>query len=172
MTLDERRQWIAIYGSAHPMLLDALERYPREMWQYRPTPEDFTIHEIFVHVTDSEANSYARCRFLIAQPGATVSAYDEVGWSKALAYHARSVTDAVELFRWLRGNTFRLVRDLPDATWEHTVQHPEIGTITMDDWLKTYALHVPEHIAQMERVYQSWLDSIETAAATRTPSHS
>lgn len=156
MTPDERRQKIAVYGSAHDMLLKALERYPRAMWQYRPAPDDFTIHEIFVHITDSEANSFVRCRRFIAEPGSTVMAYDEMAWARALNYHAQSVENAVELFRWLRGNTVQLIRDLPQETWTHTIEHPENGTMTMDDWLDTYTRHVPEHLAQMERVYQAW----------------
>lgn len=157
MTPDVRRQKIVMYGSAHDMLLKAMERYPRDMWKYRPSPHDFTIHEIFVHVTDSEANSFVRARHFIAQPGSTVGAYDEAGWARALDYHTQSVQDAVELFRWLRGNTYKVIRDLADEVWTHTVNHPENGLMTMEDWLDTYTRHVPEHIAQMERVYQTWL---------------
>jgi hypothetical protein len=141
------------------MLCKALERYPQAMWQYRLGPYDFTIHEIFVHVTDSEANSFVRCRHFIAQPGSTVSAYQEALWARSLGYHTQSVHDSVELFRWLRGNTYQLIRDLPDDVWSHTIQHPENGVMTMEDWLDVYARHVPEHVAQMERVYKAWLAS-------------
>ncbi len=153
---EQRRQRIAMYGSAYDMLQNAIARYPHEMWQYRPTPQDFTIHEILVHITDSEVNSFVRARRLIAEPGSAVLAYDEWAWASKLSYHAQSVDDAVELFRWLRGNTYKLIRDLPDAVWSNTVVHSENGVMTMDDWLDDYTRHVPEHVAQMERVYQTW----------------
>ena len=156
MTLDQRRQQIAIYGSAYDMLKNAMERYPREMWQYRPTPQDFTIHEILVHITDSEANSFVRARRFIAESGSGVLGYDEFTWASKLNYHAQSVDDAVELFRWLRGNTYKLIRDLPEEVWGSTVVHSENGVMTMDEWLDVYTRHVPEHVAQMERVYQTW----------------
>lgn len=157
MTLDERRQKIVVYASAHDMLLRAMERYPRAMWQYRPSARDFTIHEIFVHVADSEANSFVRARHFIAQPRSTVSAYEETVWADKLNYHAQPVDDAVELFRWLRNNTYKMIRDLPDEVWAHSITHPENGVMKMEDWLDIYAHHVPEHVAQMERVYQAWL---------------
>lgn len=157
MELDERLQKIAVYGSAYDMLKNALERYPRAMWQYRPAPDDFTIHEIFIHIADSEVNSFVRCRRFIAEPGSVVMGYDEAGWARALNYHAQAVEHAVELFRWLRGNTYLLIRDLPPEIWTHTVVHSENGVMTMDDWLEVYTRHVPEHIAQMEHVYQAWL---------------
>lgn len=162
MSLDKRniQEWraqqIVIYGSAYDMLQNALERYPREMWQYRPTPNDFSIHEIAVHIADSEANSFVRARRFIAEPGSAVLGYDEFGWAKKLEYHAQDVDDAVELFRWLRGNTYKLIRELPERVWSNTVVHSENGVMTMDDWLEVYTRHVPEHVAQMERVYQAW----------------
>lgn len=159
MSPDERHRKISIYGSGYDMLKNAMDRYPREMWHYRPTPEEFSIHEILLHVTDSEANSFVRARHLIAQPGSTVSSYDEMRWSKTLDYHHQSPDDAVELFRWLRGNTYKLIRDVPPDVWAHTIRHPQNGEMTMDDWLDTYMRHVPEHVAQMESVYQSWLSS-------------
>lgn len=163
MTIDERRQKIVMYTSAQDMLVRAMARFPREMWEYRPSPQDFTIHEIFVHVTDSEANSFVRARHFIAQPGSTVSAYDEFGWASKLNYHAQSVEDAVDLFRWLRGNTAKLIHDLPDEVWTHTINHPENGMMKMEDWLDVYTRHVPEHVAQMEGVYQAWLKGKEQA---------
>lgn len=159
MTTDERLRNIAVYGSAYDMLQKAIERYPREMWQYRPAPDDFTIHEILVHIADSEANSYVRCRRFIAEPGSVVLGYDEAGWARKLEYHAQPVEDAMGLFGRLRNSTFLLIRDLPQETWAHTVEHSENGTMTMDDWLEVYTSHVPEHIAQMERIYQAWLAS-------------
>lgn len=160
MTPDDRQQKIAVYGSAYDMLQKALERYPRAMWQFRPAPDDFTIHEILVHIADSEVNSFVRCRRFIAEPGTKVMGYDEGGWARALNYHEQSVENAVELFRWLRGNTFLLIRDLPEEMWAHTVEHSENGIMTMDNWLDVYTRHVPEHIAQMERVYRTWLARI------------
>jgi hypothetical protein len=66
------------YGAAYEKLTAALPQFPREMWQYRAAPNGWTIHEIIVHIADSEANSYARCRRFIAEPGSTVMAYDEM----------------------------------------------------------------------------------------------
>ncbi|MCG8351220.1 MAG: DinB family protein [Chloroflexales bacterium] len=63
---------IESYGSAYNTLVTALQAFPAEMWQWRALPNTWTIHEIIVHITDSEANSYARCRRCIAEPGSTV----------------------------------------------------------------------------------------------------
>ncbi len=152
----ERQAKIEVYGQGHALLLAAVARYPRAMWQARPAPDLWTIHEIIVHVTDSEANSFVRLRRLIAEPGSTVLGYAEEVWAKALDYHSLSPDDALELFRWLRGNSYTLLVRQPDDVWTHTVTHSHDGLVTMDTWLDTYARHVPDHVDQMEAVYQAW----------------
>ncbi len=151
-----RRQKIELYGRAAVLLTAALERFPKEMWQYRSPVEDWTIHEIVVHITDSEANSYVRCRRFIAEPGQTLMAYDENQWAKSLDYHALDVETAVSLFKWLRQSSYELIQRLPDHVWQNEAHHPESGQMRLDDWLDIYSRHVPEHIAQMARIYEAW----------------
>ena len=153
---NERQDKLDKYGAAHGELIAALQRYPRDMWQYRSLVEQWTIHEVVVHIADSEANSFVRLRRLIAEPGSEVMAYDENAWATRLGYQAQSPDDALELFRRLRRNSYMLVKSLPPATWAHTIQHPENGPMTMDDWLEVYARHVSDHVAQMERIYAEW----------------
>jgi DinB family protein len=155
-SIEMRRQKIESYGAAHATLVAALERFPQDMWQFRPAPDRWTIHEIIVHITDSEANSYVRCRRLLAEPGSTVMGYDEWTWASALDYHAQSTAEAVELFKWLRRKSYTLIRDQPESVWANTVHHTESGLMTMDEWLDIYNRHIPDHIQQMQAVYDDW----------------
>jgi len=157
MNQEERRNKIEAYGQAHAQLVEALQRFPQEMWAFRPAPEDWTIHEIVVHIADSEANSYIRCRRCIAEPGKAVMAYDEVRWAQALHYGDQSADEALQVFKWLRLKSYRLIQSLPESVWSQTLEHPEIGTMTLEDWLTIYERHVPEHLTQMERNYTAWL---------------
>lgn len=152
----DRRAKIESYGRAYTRLETAVRDFPAEMWTYRPDESDWTIHEIIIHITDSEANSYVRCRRLIAEPGSEVLGYDEAGWARRLDYHRQSTAVALELFRLLRQSSYELIRDLPEAVWVNTVIHSESGRMGMDDWLDIYERHVPEHIAQMRAIYETW----------------
>lgn len=96
MTSDERFRKIESYGAAHDLFgRGALARFPRAMWHYRPAPDRWTIHEIVVHITDSEANSYIRCRRLLAEPGSAVLGYDEARWA-----HEPAITIRASRRRW------------------------------------------------------------------------
>jgi len=82
--------------------------------------------------------------------------YDEMQWARELKYLEQKPGEAIQLFKWLRGNTYKLIKNLPEDVWAHTVNHSENGLMTMDDWLDVYDHHVPEHVAQMERIYEEW----------------
>lgn len=156
MTREDQLTLIESYGKAHAELVEALRQFPREMWMFKPSPDRWSIHEIVIHIADSEANSYVRCRRFVAQPGESVMAYDEMRWADALRYHDQSTEEAVELFKWLRLRSYRLIKSLPEAVWSNTVLHPDNGVMTMDDWLDVYERHVREHVEQMRANYANW----------------
>jgi hypothetical protein len=156
MNKAERQRKIESYGNAYQVLVEAIRNFPVEMWQFRSAPDSWTIHEIIVHITDSEANSFARCRKIIAEPGSTVMSYNEPEWAKALTYHGQSTEEALELFKCLRRASYKLIQKLPDSAWLYSIEHPENGTMTLDDWLSVYEDHIPAHVAQMRNVYEEW----------------
>jgi hypothetical protein len=162
MNSQARQLKIEHYGNAYNILTNAIKRFPKEAWHFRSPDDPWTIHEIVVHITDSEANSFVRCRHFIAQPGEPILAYDENQWARALDYEGQSAEDALELFRWLRLMSYRLIKSLPESAWSNTVYHPENGVMTLDDWLDVYASHIPDHVEQMNRIYEAWLSQPAT----------
>jgi len=162
MKPEERNEKIESYGMAYMRLVSALERYPREMWQFRSDPDAWTIHEIIIHIADSEVSSYFRCRRFLAEPGSIVPGYDEAKWARKLHYHEQSTDEALELFKWLRTKSYKLIKDLPELVWSNTVYHTENGIMTLDDWLDIYERHIPEHIQQMQANYDDWVNQIDS----------
>lgn len=156
MTHEERKKKIELYGQGPQQLVEALKECPREMWQFKPAPNRWSVHEIIVHLADSEANSFVRCRFLIAEPGRTVMPYDQDVWTQKLNYHAQSTDDAIELFRLLRRASHNLIKDLPESAWSTTLQHPEHGEYSFDRWLDIYTGHTGGHIEQMRKNLAAW----------------
>ena len=161
MTLcpETRALKIASYGGAYDTLVAGLEKFPPAMWDFRDAHGCWSIREHIVHIADSEANSYIRCRRLIAEPGQPLMAYDENRWAFALRYSDRSIQDALDLFRLLRQQTYELIKTLPPSVFANTGYHPENGDMTLDDWLSVYEAHIPEHLGFMQENYDAWLQS-------------
>ena len=151
-----RKQKIELYGKGPQQLADALERFPRKMWDFKPSPDRWSIHEVLIHIADSDANAFVTCRKLIAQPGKPVNDYNQDIWSDALGYNGQSIEDALELFKLMRKTTYILLRNIPDDVWAEATGYAEDGIVTLDDWLDIYANHIPDHIKQMEKNYAAW----------------
>ena len=159
MMRHERIRRIESYGNGYEKLMAGLQQFPTELWDYRDEHGCWSIREHLVHIADSEANSYIRCRRLIAEPGEQLMAYDENAWSRSLFYSDQGVDDALALFRLLRSQTYTLIRSLPDEAWSNTCHHPENGDMSLDDWLEVYESHIPEHLQFMREDYEAWQNS-------------
>ena len=68
LTRAERERLIAQYAAGPTRLRAALATVPAEAMTWRPAPAEWSAHEIVCHCADSETNSYARIRFLLAEP--------------------------------------------------------------------------------------------------------
>ncbi len=156
MTLEERKQKIAQYGEGPALLAQTVKKFPREMWQWKPSPDRWSIHEILVHLADSETNAYLRARRFLADPGEMVMAYDQDLWAKKLNYHAQSTDDALALIALVRKMTYAIIQDLPESAWSAVCKHPEHDHYTFERWLQIYSGHIPGHINQMQKNFEAW----------------
>ena len=71
MDAQERNEKIELYGRGYDLLIEALKDIPREMWKLKPEPKEWSVHEVLVHLADSESNAALRARKLIVEPGGT-----------------------------------------------------------------------------------------------------
>ncbi len=153
----KRQALIEQYASAFPEFEKSLEQIPLEAWTFKPEPKEWSVHEIIVHLADSETNSYLRARRLIADPGETLMAYDQDHWVSALNYHSQDWKLALEVTRLVRESTHDLIKDLPDEIWEHTINHPESDApFRFERWLEIYARHPIVHRDQALTNLELW----------------
>jgi hypothetical protein len=155
-TIADRQSQIELYGRAHEQIVAALAEFPKEMWQFKPSPERWSIHEIIIHLADSETNSFVRARVFLAEPGKTIMAYDQDKWATSMNYHNLDPNTALDLFRALRKSTYELICQAPASAWYKMIVHPEAGLMTMDRWLNIYEKHIPGHIDQMRKNFEAW----------------
>lgn len=160
MNKDERNRLIEEYGRGFDLMNATLAEIPREAWEFKP-PGEWSVHEILVHMADSEMMGVIRLDKLIAEPDSTLMTYEEDKWAVALDYQNQDVEDALQMFKLIRQRTYRLLKSLPDQVLTHSVVHPqavypEYGEgYTLEKWLKIYTRHVREHAEQLKRTYQA-----------------
>ncbi len=157
MDKNERNAKIEEYGRGFDLLTAALAKIPKEAWEFRPEPNDWSVHEIVVHMADSESMSALRARKLIVEPGSQLMGYEEAKWADALAYKNQSADDALQVIKYARLTTYNLLKTLPDEVFTHVVKHPEHPEpYTFEKWLTIYAHHIPNHVEQIEKTVEAW----------------
>lgn len=159
MNRQNRDEKIELYGKGYDHLMETLKDIPREMWMFKPEPKEWSIHEVLVHLADSESNAALRARKLIVEPGGTLMAYDQDKWTVELDYHEQSYEDALEIVRLARKTTYELLKKQPDGVFDHWVKHPEYEEpYTFEDWINIYSAHIPGHVEQIKNNYKIWRD--------------
>ena len=157
MDTKERNEKIELYGRGYDLLKAALAEVPPEAWTFKPEPKEWSVHEILIHLADSETNAAMRARMLIVQPGATLMAYDQEQWAVTLGYHGQNWEDALETVRLVRKTTYELLKKQPEKVFAHTAKHPEFDdAYTFERWLKIYSSHIPGHIEQINANGKLW----------------
>jgi DinB superfamily len=159
VTREERRSLIESFGRAPALLSATLRQLPKRMWLFKPSAGRWSVHEIILHLADSEATSYVRCRHLIAEPGRQVVGFDPGRWAMSLGYFHQSTREALEIIQRLRKMTHALLVTVPDPVWLHTIEHPREGEISLARWVERQEAHIPKHIEQMVKNYETWLES-------------
>jgi len=153
----EREALIEKYRTAFDEFVVALNKIPKEAWLFMPAPNEWSVHQVIVHLADSETNSYLRARRLVAEPGQPLMGYNQDVWADQLDYHKTSFEDALETARLVRKLTYDLLKRLPDDVWGNTAVHPEYSApYTFEKWLRIYADHPREHARQITENYRLW----------------
>jgi len=157
MDIKERNEKIELYGRGFDLLAAALAEVPKEAWKFKPAPTEWSVHEIIIHLADSESNAALRARKLIAEPGGALMGYDQDKWADELHYHDQNHEDALETVRLVRKTTYELLKKQPDEAFTHSVKHPEYEELyTFEMWINIYSGHIPGHIEQIRNNVKLW----------------
>ncbi len=157
MDKSERNEKLELYGRGYEMLMEVLKDIPKEMWKFKPEPKEWSVHEIIIHLADSETIAAFRMRKMVVEPGGFLMPYDQDKWASDLNYHEQSVEDSLEVLRLARKTAYDLLKRLPDEVFSHSLVNPETkAEFTFERFLNIYPNHIPAHIEQIKNNYKIW----------------
>ena len=113
--------------------------------------EGWTPRQVIHHMADSEAQSYARLRRLIAEPGTTIQGYDEGKWAEnsTLGYKTEAIEPSVAVLKAVREATYQLLLRVDEEILNNKGIHSESGEYSIKDWLESYINHPKDHANQI-----------------------
>jgi len=152
----ERDALIRRYANGPALLRRAVARVPSAALKWRPAPGEWSAHEVVCHCADSETNSYARIRYLVAESTPVIQGYDQDRWATSLDYQNHPAAPALATVTAVRANTTALIRRLPEDAWARKGTHTESGPYSAEEWLRIYAEHLEIHARQIDANVVAW----------------
>jgi len=141
----------ADYAASTQALIDVVESLTEAQLDVRHG-EGWSARQVVHHVADSEAQSYARLRRLLAEPaGSIIQGYDEAAWAESalLGYEELPIAASFDVFKAVRASSLILIHRMTESDLARYGEHSEAGHYSVERWLATYTRHPLEHADQI-----------------------
>ena len=118
----------------------------------------WTPRQIVHHIADSHMNGYTRCKLGFTEDNPTIKPYDEGRWARTADGQTAPVDVSLPIIDGVHRRWVHFLRSLDETAFARTVQHPERGSMSINDLLQLYAWHGQHHTAHITqlRQRQSW----------------
>jgi hypothetical protein len=140
------RDLIDQYAAGGSKLRPAIAGLTRDDLLARPGPGAWSVHELVIHVVDSDFVGMDRMKRVIAETNPPLIGFDENLWIEHHTPHEQSLDDAIVLFEAGRRQMTRILRQLPEPAFSRTGQHSERGPLTLENLVQTFVTHVDHHL--------------------------
>jgi uncharacterized damage-inducible protein DinB len=118
---------------------------PAELTAF-PVPGTWSIHQIVIHLMDSDLIGADRMKRIIAEDGPLLIGYNETRFVTELHYHEQDINDAVRIFDLNRKLFASVLRKLPEAAFNRFGIHNEVGKVTLAEMVGKYVHHLEHHL--------------------------
>lgn len=127
-----------------------------DTWDKSPAPGKWTIRQIMAHLADCEAIAAMRFRLIAAQPGSSLTAFDQDIWAQKLIYAKQPVENALAAYVSMRRYNVDMLRNLPEDAWSRIATHEERGPQTLIKMVEHNSKHAEDHAAQIRRIREQF----------------
>ena len=140
------RNVIETYAAGGQKLRHAVAGLSPQDLLARPGPGDWSIQDVVIHLTDSDAISIDRMKRMLTEVNPSLLYADETAYVDRLHHDQQSLEDALTLFEVGRRQWARVLRLLPDEALARQGTHNRKGTVTVGFYVEDYCEHLDHHI--------------------------
>jgi uncharacterized damage-inducible protein DinB len=148
-TQEDRTGWIADIERFPAAIRAAVADMDGTRFDTRYRDGGWTVRQVVHHVADSHMNGWIRFSLALAEEGRTALVYDQAAWSAQPFPRTGPVEPSLTILDGLHARWVATAQGLGDAELARTLEHPEIGTMTVDDILNLYAWHSRHHLGHI-----------------------
>lgn len=119
----------------------------------------WTVRQVVHHLADSHMNAYIRMKLALTEDRPRFKTYEQDEWAR-LPDSTLPLAPSLSILRGLHERWATLLEGLPaEEIWARVGEHPESGSVTLDDLLASYTAHGARHVRQIAdlRAARGWL---------------
>ena len=150
MSKEELQALASEYQAATEVFLAAYAKLdPADLGKVKS--DGWNPRQVIHHLADSESQSCARLKRLIAEPGSIIQGYDENKWvqNSTLGYLVLPVEASLALFKASRESSLEIIKRLQIEDLSKSVTHTESGAYDLRKWFSSYINHPKDHANQL-----------------------
>ncbi len=129
-----------------------LRKSNRKEYLYKPTPESWCLLEIVCHLYDEEAEDFRmRLQTVLESPHKIPPAIDPESWPRKRDYINQDFRLKAKIFKTERKKSIAYLRSLDNPKWDNYYEHPTLGKLDGNHFLRNWVAHDYLHIRQITK---------------------
>jgi hypothetical protein len=127
-----------------------------EQARWKPTADRWSIAEILAHLEHVEAHYFrAGIELMLTAKNPELEPYDQNVWAAAGTYQDREPEESFAHWEEQREDNVTYLQDFELSSLTRTGRHPELGTVTVGNYLNEWAHHDLGHIRQIAELVRA-----------------
>lgn len=144
------------YSRGYKMLRESIKGLSEEEIRFKPGKNKWSIHQIIIHITDSELVSTHRLKKVLSEAEPILTSPDQDAWANSLDYEQLDREQYLLLFKILRSSMLPILRNLTTEQIERVGVYADAGRFTFKELLEFRVQHIRGHLDQIERVKKAF----------------
>ena len=154
LTPEERRSMIDDIAAAPTRMREAITGLTPAQLDTPYREGGWTVRQVVHHVPDSHLNAYCRFKLALTEDVPTIRPYDEARWAELGDTHTTPVKTSLAILESLHTRWICLLRSMKPSDFQRQLNHPESGTMSLDNLLADYSWHGRHHTAHITSLRQ------------------
>ncbi len=117
-------------------------------------PDGWTVRQLVHHLADSHMNAFIRFKLAMTENNPTIKAYNEAVWAETPDVRDLPAEVSTPIIESVHQRWVALLHAMKPTDFARTLQHPERGSMTLDDMLALYGWHSRHHVAHVTSLRQ------------------
>ena len=118
-------------------------------------PGEWSVAQNVHHLADAHMNAFYRFKQMLTTEQPDIRPFDQKNWARTVESTLPNIRESLLILRGLHARWCILMDSIGEADWQRTGLHDQVGVITLEDVLMSYARHGTNHLDQIRRTLEA-----------------